>query len=475
MAQKFDAQDIATIDKQISDLINLKNAGIVTDVDVVIHDLMDKKFKIKEKKVKEIHKYAITQTTITKNGKRRNQWQTRCGDSRPRCSSYEALIEKLYTYYFGDEDDFTFKSVFEDALKEKILTERPKEKTVRDYNNSFKALISDELAYRDIRKISQSELQKYILDTVIRLNLTKKRLLKLKGLMNLVFCFAVNPEHKIIDHNPVPQNNAIFMKHCRTTQKNPEEKAFQLDELDSLRDYLWNRVHTYKYDVNGYAILFASWTGMREGELASLKWSDISENFVHIHSQQNDEYRYDEHNNRKKVIYYNPTTKDEKGYSNGGRYFPLFDKVKEILVELKRKQEFLGIKSDWVFARENGSWMTTTAYYEALYRLSAKLHLSLSNNHAFRMALNSYIFIPMGLPVTDGAKMLGHSIETNQKYYSYARSKDHLAEISQQINNYIASIEKSGTDNGGTLGYLKILDFEALKKSQKTANLKALF
>ena len=80
----------------------------------------------------------------------------------------------------------------------------------------------------------------------------------------------------------------------------------------------------------------------------------------------------------------------------------------------------------------------------------------------------------MGLPVTDGAKMLGHSIETNQKYYSYARSKDHLAEISQQINNYIASIEKSGTDNGGTLGYLKILDFEALKKSQKTANLKAL-
>lgn len=40
----------------------------------------------------------------------------------PRCSTYEALIEKLYDHYFGTTilNDYSFESVFEAALEEKI-------------------------------------------------------------------------------------------------------------------------------------------------------------------------------------------------------------------------------------------------------------------------------------------------------------------------------------------------------------------
>ena len=111
-----------------------------------------------------------------------------------------------------------------------------------------------------------------------------------------------------------------------------------------------------KYDVNDYAILFSIETGVREGEIPSLKWTDIYYDRIHIHSQQNDEMR-----DGKKVYYYNPTTKNEKGISQNGRYIPLSQNIKEILSELKEKQSKLGINSEWVFSRENGEWTTTAA------------------------------------------------------------------------------------------------------------------
>lgn len=72
-----------------------------------------------------------------------------------------------------------------------------------------------------------------------------------------------------------------------------------------------------------------------------------------------------------KEYYYNPTTKNEKGDSKNGRYIPLTKDVKFILTELKQNQEALGIHSEWVFAKEDGEWTTTVAYYESLYMWDA--------------------------------------------------------------------------------------------------------
>jgi len=49
------------------------------------------------------------------------------------------------------------------------------------------------------------------------------------------------------------------------------------------------------------------------------------------------------------------------------------------------------------------------------------MNIPVTNNHAFRKSLNSNVFIPNGIPVTERAYLLGHSVETNLKHYSYAR------------------------------------------------------
>lgn len=427
-------QDISEIETQVFHLQRLGKTGTINSVDTVIDELNKKKFKLKEEQVFAVHTSKITETSVEKKGKRKQCWQTCLDDgSRPRCYSYENLIDRLFEYYFGKDVilDYSFKNIFEVALQEKIATENPKNKTVKDYWDSYRAFISDEFGAKDIRRITPSEVKTYIQEVTKQLAPTKKRLYKFKGVLNLVFRYAVDPERQYIVVNPVPESNRAYTKNCTPTSRKPEDKAFQPEEVALIREYLWKRVQSSKYDVNGYAILFASETGCREAEIPALKWSDVLDNRIHVHAQLNDHVV-----DGQKCYYYNPTTKNEKGVSRDGRYIPMTNEIRKILFALREKQKRLGIESEWVFCKEDGLWTTTAGYYEALYRLCKKLGLELTNNHAFRIALNSYVYVPMGLDVATRAKILGHSVETNLKNYTFARTDEYLDEVAEMLNSF---------------------------------------
>ena len=150
----------------------------------------------------------------------------------------------------------------------------------------------------------------------------------------------------------------------------------------------------------------------------------------------------------------------------GGRKIPMTGEIRKILSEVKAWQERLGIETEWVFAREDGDWITTVAYYEALYKICKKLGLKLSNNHAFRMALNSYVYIPLGLPATERARILGHSVETNLKYYSFARS-DNFDEINGQIDAFNQLNRANNYEKTCTPCTSNIVVFKAKEKSPR--------
>lgn len=85
------------------------------------------------------------------------------------------------------------------------------------------------------------------------------------------------------------------------------------------------------------------------------------------------------------------TKSDEKGESKGGRKFPLTNAINSLLEELKAVQECKWIHSEFVFCHENGEWIKTDAYITCLRRMLKSLGFEITNNHAFRMSLNSNI------------------------------------------------------------------------------------
>lgn len=297
-----------------------------------------------------------------------------------------------------------------------------------------------------------------------------------------MFDYACDPEQGYAIINPVPSNNKGYIKRCKPSRNHPEDKAFQPKDLEKIRTALQKRIDGLRYDVNGYAILFASYTGVREGEIPAIQWSDVdfSKHRIHIHAQQNitedsnaveviTSLYVTKSKSERTIFYYNSSTKNEKGESKDGRMIPLTCDVETILRELQRKQSVLGINSRWVFCNRHGDWINVKSYYSSLYRLTKDiLELGRTNNHAFRIAYNSYVLIPAGIEVTERAKILGHSVDTNLRYYSFSKSDEYIQEITEKLEAF--TNPKPDNPDPCTPWDPASKPFQTKRKSPETAN-----
>ena len=225
------------------------------------------------------------------------------------------------------------------------------------------------------------------------------------------------------------------------------------------------------YYINGYITLIAINTGMRVAELCALKWADIdlTEGIIHIHAQQ----LVRKNENGEKEFYYEDSTKEEKRVSNGGREFPVMGEIEAILTELKALQKSLGIESEFVFCNKDGSWVKTNKYTAYLQRMLKSLDLECpaTRNHAFRKTFNTNVLIPAGIDAPDRAALLGHTVETNERHYTFA-SRHYLQNARDKINA-LNQENRNGNDvepakiaevNPGLTQ--KIIPFEKIKKAE---------
>lgn len=420
----FEMKLLKELDAQKKSVTNQLKCGIIESVDAVNELNM---ITAKEKRIK---KSLVSKAHTTEDGKPRKikfqeskeLWQTIMPDGkRLYAKTEEGLIDKLFDYYHLTIQKTTIRDLFVEALDEKKRTEVLAEDTFNQYEFAYKRFISEELGKRDITTVTGVELKEYTLNLVTSSTIIKSAFHEYKGVLNLIFNYAMHNE--IITSNPVSCiDNKKYYKACEQDSSNPEDQILSEEEIElviaTVRKYM-KRKRYDGYFINGFAILLSIETGMRVGELCSLKWSDVKDTYLHIHSQQL-------YNKRKggKIYYYAPWTKNEKGKSEGGRKFPLTQNIKDILGELKTIQKAKGINSEYVFCRPDGEWIKTDAYETCLRRLMESLNFNLTNNHTFRKSLNSNIFIGRhNMPATQRAKLLGHSVATNEKYYSFG-SKD---------------------------------------------------
>ena len=68
----------------------------------------------------------------------------------------------------------------------------------------------------------------------------------------------------------------------------------------------------------------------------------------------------------------------------------------------------------------------------------------------------------MGLPVTERAKILGHSVDTNLKYYSFARADDYLDDIRQKWDSFNGANQRNQTELKNLINFTKEKSSRAL-------------
>lgn len=445
----------------------LYECGTISMVDATneLNMITARERKIKKQLVLEAHVTEDGNVRKIKYLEKKDLWQTIMPDkTRLTAKTEDGLIDKLFDWYNLKIQSLTIHDLFYDALDEKRQTMNVNPDTINQNEYAYKRSITEDFGKRDITGITQTDLQKYTQDLVRNNSLTKNAFLEYKGVLNLIFDYAM--KHHIISSNPVTNiKNPTYLKSCKQDSSLAEDNILSEHEIESVvarvRKYM-KRKRYNGYFINGYAILLAIETGMRVAELCSLKWSDVRENVLHIHSQQLN-YK----NPGGKDYYYASFTKNEKGVSKGGRKFPLTQNIKDILEELKALQEEKGIHSEFVFCHPNGEWIKTDAYETCLRRLMKSLNLNVTNNHAFRKSLNCNVFIgKLQMPVTQRAKLLGHSVATNEKHYSFGSKDDDLETLCKKFDS-ITQSEVSPESHPNVIKFRK-------EKSPESAKLKAL-
>lgn len=353
--------------------------------------------------VKKRHPYTLSQIA---KGTKAGKWKTYVGKPRKEVvrNTESELIEALYQYYKKQEDKpKTFREVTEEWFDYKVNNQNRSINSINAYRNCLENFLPEAFWERKVQDVSEDEIEQLFVKQTRELHPRPDALRKSLQYVRAVFKYAVKKKW-CLSNPTLTVELADLYAFCNLTQKSNEEKAFTTKEIQLLKeDALQNR-----NNPRALMSLLAANTGMRCAELSALRWEDISDDFIHIHRQQ--VIKHSGKGNRK--IYEVQYTKDERQHPHDGRWFPITDKIAEILTMAR------ALDGNSIYVFHSGSqWVNKDGYAQYLKKHCRKLGISTTNNHAFRMSLNSRM-IDEGYEPRTRALLLGHSIETNERHYS---------------------------------------------------------
>ena len=436
-----------------NDMINYESATFKVD------DVTKKERKLLEDTIKKIHVSSKGKSiTITKHKTKPLYITTlpvEYGKRQITGVTEESVMLKLLEVYGVNnplDKTMTIDKVFHLAFDRKKKLSTNSTLSFRRNLSTYNSYFDDAFRKKDIRKITKDDLVMYTNSMVSTLHPSKKEFMAYKGILNMIFEYAFDKDIRV--DNPVPaihNENYYKVGYCNIKPREAEDFILPQDEIISIREALIERSNEKRfkgYDYNGYAIRFSTHTGVRSDEVCSLKWSDIKDYFIWIHSQIVE--NRDENNNT--IWEYVPYTKNErKKPTKTGRYFPLDDDIRALLLEVKEKQLEKGIfdKDGYVFARLNGSFITPNAYRKSLEKFMKKHGYHITRNHVFRMSLNSNVLVPLGYDSVQRAYLLGHSPKVNEDNYTFKRLDDsnEIYQKFQEKNGLVQTKSKPNVTN----------------------------
>ncbi|MDO5382638.1 MAG: tyrosine-type recombinase/integrase [Eubacteriales bacterium] len=389
-ALQLNNQNSSDNDIPLSYLKRLIDCGII-DLNGVAENIMT------TTKVLKKHPYAITEPKDS-NG----YWRTHYIDDNGKrkdikCKTKEELIKRLVRIYTGIENanKITFEKLFWEWLdykKEMTSSANTIKRHIQHFNRYFKG---SEMEKKPIGSISEIFLEKFCNSMVKDYNLSYKEWGNVKTILNKSFSYAVRMGY--ITDNIVPKIE-ITVRFRQIFHKDSSTQVFNTEEKKQLFKYLDNK-YSETGDSSFMAVKLNFYLGLRVGELVSLKWSDISDDKIHIvreeiRNQQN-----------------NTVTVEEHTKTHTDRYVILVPTAKNILIKL---QEKFG-HNEYIFTR-NGERITSRQIAYVLEKFAERTGVKVKSSHKMRKTYASTL-AANGVSLDFIRQELGHSnLSTTLRY-----------------------------------------------------------
>lgn len=308
-----------------------------------------------------------------------------------------------------------FQMWIDEKMEYREICNGTRDRYYNDYVRFIKGSMLNDMA---ISEIDTYILRKFLKDSVREYELTAKAYGGLRTLIMGIFKWAKN--ERFTDFSITQFFNDLDMGKNSFARSPKKKQVFYESEMKRIIEY----INTHK-TVGRLGVLLALQTGMREGELSALRFSDIEGNVIHVRCQ---EVKYKSEESGKLVHEIVERTKTEAGE----RDIIITPKTMETIEEIRK----LVPKAEFLMTNPlTNKKMWTNSYNHAIYDMCDALGMERLSMHKCRKTYAT-ILLRKGTDETLVQNQLGHSdITTTRKYYQFC-DLDHENRV-EQIQNAI--------------------------------------
>lgn len=331
----------------------------------------------------------------------------------------EKLIkDEIIAYWKKQESNPTISDIYSEWINGKVQREEITKATRDRYNRQYEQCFLD-FGKHKIKSISEYDIEEFVLDTIYNCKLTQKGFSNLRTLILGIFKLARRKRLVSFSISELMNDMDISKKLFRRNVKSDDEQVFTTDELPKVLDYLKENP-----DIVNLGIFLLFKTGLRIGELAALKKTDITQNIIHISKT---EIHYND--GAGNVIY---EVRDSPKTEAGIRDVVVPDSGLRILNRIRLLNPF----GEYLFERR-GKRIRTYVFRERLRNICRKLDITMKSPHKIRKTYGS-ILIDNNVQESLVINQMGHTdIKTTKKHYY--RNRMNYTE-KKNIINHVADL-----------------------------------
>ena len=334
--------------------------------------------------------------------------------------SYDDLYDAVVNYYISAGIYFTMQQVFNEwvewKLKYKDIQKQTYDRYIQDYARFFG---ESKFNNRALISITEDELEEYIRDTIIRMNLKRKAWSNMRTILIGIFKFGKKRKYCDINIRDFLQDLELSKNMFDRTRLSDRESVYKDSEIEKIEKLVREQ---YYDSILELGILFMFKTGLRNGELSTLKPEDIEGNMIHI---QRTEVHYKDE--RGKTIY---VVRDNTKGRDGERDVVLSDSAVEVLKKIRRLNPF----GEYLF-EEDGRRFENYFFARRLEKLCREVGIKYRSPHKVRKTYGTKL-LKAGVADKIVQKQMGHTeIDTTRRYYYFDNSEEN--EVLELMNNVI--------------------------------------
>lgn len=372
----------------------------------------------KKEKTLEKHKFKIWQG---ENGR----WYTFLPDKFKgrrlvKRASREDLEVLIIEHYEAEERNPMFKTVFEEWSKEKLQFEEICKGTYDRYFNEYKRFFGgkDFERYR-IGNITEQDIDKFIRETIAEEELTRKGFANFRTLIMGPFKYAKKQGYTELSISSFFKDLELSRRIFKPNVKNPEKEVFSEDEIP--RVIQWLQDHPKPGNLG---LILAFETGLRTGELAALKVSDIEGDTLHVQRQEI-RYKLEKGKQAHEVVEFTKT-------DAGNRYIYLPKSAMNTIKQIRLTNPF----GEYLIM-EKGKRLYVTTYAYRIRAACKALGIPERSMHKIRKTYGTTL-IDSGVDDSLIMSQMGHAnIQTTRNYYYFAnKNNEHKRQQIQSAINF---------------------------------------